>query len=109
MKILSSTNVRAVERLLEPCGRQRSQDNRGRREDRRRPSGARGDAALIEYARRFDRLDGDLEVSQDEIEELAVRVPPKVRAAIAAAARKIEKVARRQRPQGWTSDDGSPE
>ena len=47
-------------------------------------------------------LDGDLEVSRDEIEELAVRVPPKVRAAIAAAARNIEKVARRQRPQGWT-------
>ena len=38
------------------------------------------------YAKRFDRLDGDLEVSREEIEELAVRVPPKVRAAIAAAA-----------------------
>ncbi len=63
---------------------------------------ARGDAALLAYAQRFDRLDGDLEVSRDEIEELAVRVPPKVRAAIAAAARNIEKVARRQRPQGWT-------
>ncbi len=42
-----------------------------------------------------------LEVSRDEIEEQAARVPPRVRAAIAAAARNIEKVARRQRPQGW--------
>ena len=39
--------------------------------------------------------------SRDEIEEQAARVPPEVRAALAAAARNIEKVARRQRPQGW--------
>ena len=101
MKIISSANVNAVTRLLTPpAGR-----------DRRTSAAVativsavrqRGDAALLGYARRFDRLDGDLEVSRDEIEELAVRVPPKVRAAIAAAARNIEKVARRQRPQGWT-------
>ena len=106
MKILSAANEKAVERLLTPPS-----DG-----DRTTPAAvakivsavrARGDAALLEYARRFDRLDGNLEISQDEIEELAVRVPPKVRAAIAAAARNIEKVARKQRPQGWrvkTSD-----
>ena len=98
--------MKAVERLLAPSA--------GR--DRKTSAAvakivsavrARGDAALLAYARRFDRLDGDLEVSRDEIEELAVRVPPKVRAAIAAAARNIEKVARRQRPQGWTVEDGA--
>ena len=101
MKILTSTHEKAVSRLLNPAAAG----------DRKTTAAvakivaavrARGDAALIEYARRFDRLDGDLEVSQEEIEELAIRVPPKVRAAIAAAAARIERVARRQRPRGWT-------
>ena len=101
MKILTSTHEKAVARLLNPAAAG----------DRKTTAAvakivaavrARGDAALIEYARRFDRLDDDLEVSQEEIEELAVRVPPKVRAAIAAAAARIERVARRQRPRGWT-------
>ena len=100
MRILFSTNSRAVERLLRPSAVS----------DRRTSASvativsavrARGDAAVLSYAKRFDRLDGDLEVSQDEMEELAVRVPPKVRAAIAAAVKNIEKVVRRQRPQGW--------
>jgi histidinol dehydrogenase len=101
MKILSTADEKAVARLLKPAG------------ERDRTAAAavakivsavrgRGDQALLEYARRFDHLDGDLEVSQDEMEELAVRVPPKVRAALAAAARNIEKVARKQRPRGWT-------
>ena len=101
MKIVASSNVKAVDRLLTPSTR-----------DNRRTSAAvakivsavrtRGDAALFAYAQRFDGLEGDLEVSREEIQELAVRVPPRVRAAIAAAAKHIEKVARRQRPQGWT-------
>jgi histidinol dehydrogenase len=101
MRILTSRNAKAVERLLRPP----SQD------DRRVAAAVaaivsavrrRGDAALLDYARRFDRLEGPLEVPPDEIEELAARVPPRVRAAISAAARNIEKVARRQRPRGWT-------
>ena len=105
MRIVPSSNARAVNRLLGPTSG-----------DERKTSAAvarivagvrdRGDAALLAYARRFDRLDGALEVPRDEIEELAVRVPPKVRAAIAAAAKNIEKVARRQRPQGWTVKTG---
>jgi histidinol dehydrogenase len=62
----------------------------------------RGDRALLQYARRFDGLREPLEVSRDEIEEGAARVPPAVRAALAAAARNIRKVARRQRPGHWT-------
>ena len=101
MKIIASTNAKAVERLLTPAA---DRDRKTSAAAAKIVSAvrARGDAALLTYARRFDRLDGDLEVSRDEIEELAVRVPPKVRAAIAAAAKNIEKVARRQRPQGWT-------
>jgi histidinol dehydrogenase len=100
MRILASSSVKAVERLLRPSNR-----------DDRTVTAAvakivsavrrRGDAALVDYARRFDRLREDLEVSRDEIDDLADRVPPRVRAAIAAAARNIEKVARRQRPIGW--------
>src|SRR5262245_29223727 len=101
MKIFSSTNVRAGERLLKLT-------TKG---DRKSPAAVsnivsavrtKGDAALLAYARRFDRLDESLEVSKDEIEELSVRVPPRVRAAIAAAAKNIEKVARKQRPKAWT-------
>ena len=100
MRIVTSTDVRAVERLLHPAAAN----------DRKTTAAvakivaavrARGDGALIGYARRFDRLEGALEVAPDEIEELAVRVPPRVRAAIAAAAARIERVARRQRPRGW--------
>jgi histidinol dehydrogenase len=102
MKTISSSNTRAVERLL------------GHSSGRDRGVGAtvssivsavkrRGDVALLQYARRFDGLEGPLEVPRDEIDELADRVPPRVRAAIAVAARNIEKVARRQRPAGWTA------
>jgi histidinol dehydrogenase len=100
MKIFASTNTKAVERLLRPSTA-----------DNRRVAGSvasivsgvrkGGDAALLHYARRFDRLEGDLEVPRGEIEDQAARVPPKVRAALVAAARNIEKVARRQRPRGW--------
>jgi histidinol dehydrogenase len=101
MKIIASTNIKAVERLLNPAA---SHDRTITAAVAKIVAGvrARGDAALVDYARRFDRLDGDLEVSQDEMEELAVRVPPKVRAALAAAAARIERVARRQRPRAWT-------
>jgi len=100
MKILLSSNVRAVERLLTTS----SGGNRATSAAVARIVStvrARGDAALLAFAKRFDGLDGDLEVSREEIEELAVRVPPKVRAAIAVAAKNIERVAKRQRPQGW--------
>jgi histidinol dehydrogenase len=101
MKILFSTNARAVERLLTASA---VSDRATTTAVARIVSAVRtrGDAAVRAYGKRFDGLNGDLEVSREEIEELAVRVPPKVRAAIAAAAKHIERVARRQRPQGWT-------
>jgi histidinol dehydrogenase len=101
MRILSSKNSAAVERLLRPS----PLDDRGRSASVAAIVSAvkrRGDAALLQYVRRFDHLDGNLEVSRNEIDEQAARVPPRVREALAAAARNIEKVARRQRPRGWT-------
>ena len=100
MKILVSSNVKAVERLIQPAV---DRDRRTAASVAKIVSAvrSRGDVALRSYARTFDRFDGDLEVSREEIDELAARVPPRVRAAIAVAAKNIEKVARRQRPQGW--------
>jgi histidinol dehydrogenase len=100
MKIISSDNSRVVDRLLRPT---RLSDDAVHTSvaaivaDVRK----RGDAALIQYAKRFDHLEGPLEVSKEEIEEGAARVSPLVRKSIAAAARNIERVARRQRPHGW--------
>ncbi len=101
MRILSSRDTRAVQRLLRPPA---DGDRKVTAAVARIVSAvrARGDAALLEYAKRFDRLQEPLEVTREEMDELADRVPPRVRAAIAAAAQNIEKVARRQRPKGWT-------
>ncbi|MBI2188709.1 MAG: histidinol dehydrogenase [Acidobacteria bacterium] len=60
-----------------------------------------GDRALLQYARRFDGLDGSIEVSEAEMREAAARVPRTVRAALRAAARNIRRVARQQVPRGW--------
>ena len=101
--IISSRNTRAVDRLLAASGGEG--DDRATAKAVARIVSAvrrRGDRALLQYARRFDGLQEPLEVSREEIEEGAARVPPKVRAALAAAARNIRTVARRQRPPAWT-------
>jgi histidinol dehydrogenase len=101
MNILSSQNARAVDRLLQPP----AADARATLAAVARIVAAvrkHGDAALREYVRRFDGVRGDLEASREEIENQAARVPAAVRSALSAAARNIEKVARRQRPQAWT-------
>jgi histidinol dehydrogenase len=100
IKITSSRNREAVDRLL-------SAPAAGRGATAKHVAAIvsavkrRGDEALLQYARRFDGLQPPLEVSREEIEDEAVRVPPNVRAALAAAARNIRKVARRQRPVPW--------
>ncbi|HEV3216647.1 MAG TPA: histidinol dehydrogenase [Vicinamibacterales bacterium] len=101
IQIISSRNAKAVDRLLsvsEAGGRSTAKYVAAIVSAVKR----RGDRALLQYARRFDGLREPLEVSRDEIEEGAARVPPAVRAALAAAARNIRKVARRQRPGHWT-------
>jgi histidinol dehydrogenase len=100
LKIVESTNRRAVRALLAP---ERARDAAA---DRRvaeivRDVRTHGDEALVRYARKFDRLDGPVEVSRDEMVACAGEIPAPVRAAIRAAAKNIRAVARRQVPRGW--------
>jgi histidinol dehydrogenase len=98
--IVDSGNRRAVRALLAP---ERVRDAATDRKvaaivnDVRRA----GDAALLRYARTFDRLDGPVEVTPAEMRRAAAAVPRDVRAAIRAAAKNIRTVAKRQVPKGW--------
>jgi histidinol dehydrogenase len=71
---------------------------------------ARGDAALIDYSRRFDRLElspETLRVPADEIDRLAARCDPEAVAALEFAARRIESFHARQRPADQDEVDAS--
>jgi histidinol dehydrogenase len=100
MRIIESSNRRAVQALLSP-GRIRdaATDRAVARivDDVRR----NGDRALLGYARKFDRLDGPMVVGIDAMRSAARQVPAAVRAAIRVAARHIRTVAKRQVPRGW--------
>jgi histidinol dehydrogenase len=60
-----------------------------------------GDAALLRYAREFDRLEGPIEISRKTMQAAAKSVPARVRTAIAVAAANIRAVAKKQVPRGW--------
>ncbi len=60
-----------------------------------------GDRALLRYARRFDRLEGSIEISRQEMQAEAACVSAPLRAAVRAAARNIRAVAKRQVPRPW--------
>ena len=100
MRIVNSTNRRAVQALLSPA---RVRDAATHRrvativDDVRR----QGDRALLRYARSLDRLDGPIEIGAREMRDLAAEVPASVRSALRMAARNIRAVARRQVPKGW--------
>jgi histidinol dehydrogenase len=100
MKIVESSNQRAVDALLAP---ERTRDAATERRVAKIVSDVRreGDAALRRYARSLDRLTGPLEVSGDEMRRASAAIPKPVRAAIRAAAANIRTVARRQVPRGW--------
>ncbi len=87
-----------MKRLLAPprAGDRRLEARVGRIVDEVR---RHGDRALVAYARRFDRLDGPIEISRDEITETATRVPRDVRDALRVAAGHIRTVALRQLPR----------
>src|SRR5262245_56799688 len=101
MRIIESTNARAVAALLDrrtgrdPIVQRRVQQivARVRRE---------GDRALAAYARALDGLDGPMEITREEIERSADSVNPTVRRAIALAAKHIRRVASKQRPREWS-------
>jgi histidinol dehydrogenase len=100
LRIIDAGNRRAVRALLAPTA---AGDAATRRRVARIIADVRrgGDRALVTYARRFDGLEGSIEVSAAEMREEAARVPRPVRAALRAAARNIRRVARQQVPRGW--------
>ena len=100
MKIIASSNARAVRRLVERRG---AVDDQLVQQVARIVRGVRrrGDRALAQYARRFDGVTGPLEVSRRELEEGARLTPPAVRRAIKTAARHIRRVATKQVPKTW--------
>ena len=62
---------------------------------------AKGDAAVIDYTKRFDRLDltpGTLRISPEEIASAAKSCPPETLAALKVAAERIEAYHRKQLP-----------
>jgi histidinol dehydrogenase len=69
----------------------------------------RGDAAVLDYTRRFDRLSASdmasLAVSRDEIEKAVARCSPEILAALDLAARRIEAFHRQQAPQDLALTD----
>ncbi|WP_239490646.1 histidinol dehydrogenase [Luteitalea sp. TBR-22] len=101
LPILASTDAKALRRLLD-----RTPDDHGRLEpavkDILAAVRTRGDKALTEFARRFDKLEGPIELSPAEIHAGAAECPPAVRAAIRKAARHIKAVAKAQVPATWT-------
>ena len=65
-----------------------------------------GDAALLEYTRKFDRLDvhdaHQLELPRAELEAALASLSPEQRAALETAAQRIRTFHERQRVEGWT-------
>jgi histidinol dehydrogenase len=100
LRIVDSGNQRAVRDLLAP---ERVRDAATDRRVAAIVSDVRkgGDTALRRYARKFDGLDGPMEVTAAEMRRAAATVPRDVRAAIRDAARNIRTVAKRQVPKGW--------
>ena len=101
MRIINAANTRAVNSLL---NRRPARDPLIARRVARIIEQVRtgGDKALLGFARRFDGLDGRIDVSRLEMERAAKTLDPTVRAAIRTAARHIRLVAGKQLPARWT-------
>lgn len=73
----------------------------------------RGDAAVVDYSNRFDRLSAasmaDLELSRDELEKALTGLPTERRAALEAAAQRVRAYHEKQKLDGWsyTEADGT--
>ncbi|HKE84311.1 MAG TPA: histidinol dehydrogenase [Vicinamibacterales bacterium] len=100
IRIVEAGDDVAVTALLWPA---RDQDDETDRRVAEIVSNVRndGEAALLRYARDFDRLDGPLEITRKEMQAAAKTVAADVRKAIRVAARNIRVVASRQVPRGW--------
>ncbi len=73
----------------------------------------RGDAALIEYTNKFDRLNltdsSQLEISQDKLQASLKRISPEHRQALEKAAERVRAYAEHQKMESWsyTEADGT--
>jgi len=105
VRIVESTDRDAVSELLSP---QRVRDAETERRVAEIVADVRqhGDAALLRYARTFDGLDGEAEISGKQMTAAARLVPAPVRAALRRAAANIRTVAKRQVPRGWKTRVG---
>jgi histidinol dehydrogenase len=100
VRIVESTDRDAVSELLSP---QRVRDAETDRRVAEIVADVRqhGDRALLRYAKTFDGLDGQAEISRKEMAAAARQVPASVRSALQRAAANIRIVAKRQVPRGW--------
>lgn len=69
----------------------------------------RGDEALLEYTRRFDRLDvnnaADLKVDPAQLQEALLRIPTEQREALEKAAERIDSYHQRQNQGSWQYEE----
>jgi histidinol dehydrogenase len=66
---------------------------------------ARGDAALIDYTKRFDRVElKELRVSEEELRRCAARTDERVRRALREAIENVREFHQRQVEESWTID-----
>jgi histidinol dehydrogenase len=103
VRIIQARDERAVAKLIDPA---RRKDPALQRRvaaivERVRQG---GDRVLFAYAKRFDALDGPVEVSSAEMVSAAARLPPAVRRAIRQAARNIGQIAARQVPRPFRTE-----
>jgi histidinol dehydrogenase len=105
VRIVESTDRDAVRELLSP---RRVRDAETERRVAEIVTDVRqdGDAALVRYARTFDGLDGEMEISAKQMTAAARQLPTPVRAALRRAAANIRTVASRQVPRGWKARVG---
>lgn len=100
IRIVQSSNREAVAALLSVTSvRDRATETRAKAILARVRRG--GDAAVKRFARTLDGYGGPLEIAPSKWQRESARLPGEVRRAIAAAARHIRSVARRQVPKGW--------
>ena len=73
----------------------------------------RGDAALLEYTQKFDRVDASsaaqLELSKDDLQQALDRINPEHREALDLAAKRVRAYAEHQKMESWsyTEADGT--
>jgi histidinol dehydrogenase len=65
---------------------------------------AKGDRALLRYAKQFDGLSGDPRIRRDEMAAAWDAVAPATREALATAAGQIRRFAEKQLPQSWSDE-----